>query len=34
VDVLCDRLLDELLASPCTDDAAVVAVRISAAWGR
>jgi serine phosphatase RsbU (regulator of sigma subunit) len=34
VDVLCDRLLDELLAGPRTDDAAVVAVRISTAWGR
>jgi PAS domain S-box-containing protein len=34
LDALCDRLLDELLAGPRTDDAAVVAVRISAAWGR
>jgi serine phosphatase RsbU (regulator of sigma subunit) len=31
---LCDRLLDELLTGPRTDDAAVVAVRISAEWGR
>jgi PAS domain S-box-containing protein len=34
VAALCDRLLDELLVGPRTDDAAVVAVRISAAWGR
>jgi len=34
VAALCDRLLDELLAGPRTDDAAVVAVRISTAWGR
>ena len=33
VSVLCDRLLDELLTGPRTDDAAVMAVRISAAWG-
>jgi hypothetical protein len=32
--VLCDRLLDELLTGPRTDDAAVIAVRISDAWGR
>jgi PAS domain S-box-containing protein len=31
---LCDRLLDELLTGPRTDDAAVVAVRISDDWGR
>jgi PAS domain S-box-containing protein len=31
---LCDRLLDELLTGPRTDDAAVVAVRISDSWGR
>ncbi len=34
VSVLCDRLLDELLTGPRTDDAAVVAVRISDDWGR
>jgi serine phosphatase RsbU (regulator of sigma subunit) len=34
VSTLCDRLLDELLAGPRTDDAAVVAVRISDEWGR
>jgi PAS domain S-box-containing protein len=33
VAALCDRLLDELLTGTRTDDAAVVAVRISAAWG-
>jgi PAS domain S-box-containing protein len=33
VSVLCDRLLDELLTGPRTDDAAVVAVRISDSWG-
>jgi serine phosphatase RsbU (regulator of sigma subunit) len=31
---LCDRLLDELLVGERTDDAAVVAVRISDDWGR
>ena len=30
---LCDRLLDELLTGPRTDDAAVIAVRISDSWG-
>jgi PAS domain S-box-containing protein len=34
VSTLCDRLLDELLTGPRTDDAAVVAVRISDSWGR
>jgi PAS domain S-box-containing protein len=34
VSTLCDRLLDELLTGPRTDDAAVVAVRISDDWGR
>jgi PAS domain S-box-containing protein len=34
VDVLCDRLLEELLTGPRTDDAAVVAVRITDDWGR
>ena len=34
VSTLCDRLLDELLTGPRTDDAAVVAVRISDEWGR
>lgn len=33
VDALCDRLLDELLTGPRTDDAAVIAVRISDDWG-
>jgi PAS domain S-box-containing protein len=33
VATLCDRLLDELLTGPRTDDAAVVAVRISDSWG-
>jgi PAS domain S-box-containing protein len=33
VSTLCDRLLDELLTGPRTDDAAVVAVRISDDWG-
>ncbi len=31
---LCDRLLDELLTGPRTDDAAVIAVRIADDWGR
>jgi serine phosphatase RsbU (regulator of sigma subunit) len=34
VDALCDQLLDELLTGPRTDDAAVIAVRISDDWGR
>jgi PAS domain S-box-containing protein len=34
VSTLCDRLLDELLTGPRTDDAAVIAVRISDSWGR
>ena len=34
VSTLCDRLLDELLTGPRTDDAAVLAVRISDSWGR
>jgi hypothetical protein len=33
VSTLCDRLLDELLSGPRTDDAAVIAVRISDRWG-
>jgi PAS domain S-box-containing protein len=33
VSTLCDRLLDELLTAPRTDDAAVLAVRISDTWG-
>jgi PAS domain S-box-containing protein len=33
VDALCDRLLDELLLGPRTDDAAVIAVRVSDDWG-
>jgi PAS domain S-box-containing protein len=33
VSTLCDRLLDELLTGPRTDDAAVIAVRISDSWG-
>ena len=33
VSALCDRLLDQLLTGPRTDDAAVIAVRISSAWG-
>ena len=33
VSALCDRLLDELLTGPRTDDAAVIAVRISDDWG-
>jgi PAS domain S-box-containing protein len=33
VSTLCDRLLDELLTGPRTDDAAVIAVRISDRWG-
>lgn len=32
VDALCDRLLDELLTGPRTDDAAMIAVRISDDW--
>jgi PAS domain S-box-containing protein len=31
---LCDRLLEELLTGPRTDDAAVVAVRLTDGWGR
>lgn len=34
VDALCDRLLEELLTGPRTDDAAVVAVRLTDDWGR
>jgi PAS domain S-box-containing protein len=34
VSTLCDRLLDELLTGPRTDDAAVIAVQISDSWGR
>ena len=34
VSTLCDRLLEELLTGPRTDDAAVIAVRISESWGR
>ena len=34
VDTLCDRLLEELLTGPRTDDAAVVAVRLTEDWGR
>jgi serine phosphatase RsbU (regulator of sigma subunit) len=34
VSTLCDRLLDELLTGPRTDDAAVIAVRISDSWGQ
>jgi PAS domain S-box-containing protein len=34
VGALCDRLLDELLTGPRTDDAAVMAVRIADDWGR
>lgn len=33
VDALCDRLLEELVSGPRTDDAAVIAVRIAADWG-
>lgn len=34
VDELCDRLLAELLTGPRTDDAAVIAVRVTDDWGR
>lgn len=34
VDGLCDRLLADLLTGPRTDDAAVIAVRITDDWGR
>ena len=33
VSTLCDRLLDELLTGPRTDDAAVIAVQVSDRWG-